>query len=650
MRMTTVMVAMICLASQMISVASQPGTSGQVANNDAFDLIIRHGTVIDGTGVAPAKADVAIAGRHIVRIGDLSGMAARREINATGLYVAPGFINLHSHASPAALATAENMLTQGVTTELINADGGGGTDIGEQLAQVASGGLALNIGAYIGFNSAWSSVVGEVDRRPAAEDIARMREILTANLERGAWGVSAGLDYKPAYYATTEEVVEVVKAAQPYRTNFTNHDRITPETKYSSRAGIAETIGIGARAGLLPVITHMKVQGHEQGTASTLLALMRDATNRGNYTAADVYPYVAGQTGLGALLVPGWAQDGGREQMLERFKDASTRSRIVTAVEEAMTARFGGPAGVFLPATRRELVDVMKEFGVGPGEAVLRLLETENQAAILRFGVEPDVVKILQHPTSSIACDCGASLPPRGSHPRNYGTYPRVLGRYVRESKALTWQEAVRKMTLLPAVTVGMVDRGAIAVGMVADVTIFDPATVIDRATYEEPTLLSEGIRYVLVNGVSAVQDGKVTGERGGQVLRRSKNMASRPMPSFGQHVVSANGTIERADDGTPVTVTMDVATREGARRATGVLRIAKGLDVVLTAREFGMVQTAPGWGTLTAVGRTPAGVAHAVHVVVEQSDPWREGRVPSVMVAVEGLLEARGRADVRIR
>jgi len=337
----------------MISVASQPGTSGQVANNDAFDLIIRHGTVIDGTGVAPAKADVAIAGRHIVRIGDLSGMAARREINATGLYVAPGFINLHSHASPAALATAENMLTQGVTTELINADGGGGTDIGEQLAQVASGGLALNIGAYIGFNSAWSSVVGEVDRRPAAEDIARMREILTANLERGAWGVSAGLDYKPAYYATTEEVVEVVKAAQPYRTNFTNHDRITPETKYSSRAGIAETIGIGARAGLLPVITHMKVQGHEQGTASTLLALMRDATNRGNYTAADVYPYVAGQTGLGALLVPGWAQDGGREQMLERFKDASTRSRIVTAVEEAMTARFGGPAGVFLPATRR---------------------------------------------------------------------------------------------------------------------------------------------------------------------------------------------------------------------------------------------------------------------------------------------------------
>ena len=186
------MVAMICLTVQT-------GASGQVASNDAFDLIIRHGTVIDGTGAAPFKADVAIAGRHIVRIGDLSGLSSKREINATGLYVAPGFINLHSHASPAALATAENMLTQGVTTELLNPDGGGRTDIAAQLAEAASGGLAVNIGAYIGFNSAWSSVVGDVDRRPSPEDIGHMRDIMTSNLDRGAWGVSAGLDYKPAY-------------------------------------------------------------------------------------------------------------------------------------------------------------------------------------------------------------------------------------------------------------------------------------------------------------------------------------------------------------------------------------------------------------------------------------------------------------------
>ncbi len=645
MRMTTATVVMIALAMQ-------PAASWQAAAADEFDLIIRQGTVIDGTGAEPFKADVGIIGRHIIRIGDLGALTAKREINAAGLYVAPGFINLHSHASPAALATAENMLTQGVTTELLNPDGGGRTDLDEQLTAAASGGLAVNVGAYIGFNSVWTSVVGEADRRPSAEELGRMREIVTANLDRGAWGVSAGLDYKPAYYATTEEVVEVVKAAQPYRTNFTNHDRVTPETKYSSRAGVTETIGIGARAGLVPVITHMKVQGREQGGATTTLALMRDATNRGNYTAADVYPYLAGQTALGALLVPGWAQDGGREQMLERFKDPKTRSRIVSEVEEAMTARFGGPEGVFLPASRRELADVMKELNVGAGEAVLKLLETDNQGAILRFGVEPDLIKILQHPTSSIACDCGASLATRvSSHPRNYGTYPRVLGRYVRESKALTWQDAVRKMTLLPAVTIGMVDRGAIALGMVADITIFDPATVIDRATYEEPTLLSEGIRHVIVNGVVALQDGKATGERGGQVLRRSKNMPSRPMPSFGQHVVTANGSISSPEDPKPWTVTIDIATRPAARRATGLLRIAKGVDVVLTAREFGIVQPAPGgWASFTAVGRTPAGAAHAVRVVVEQADPWAADRSPSVSVAVEGLFQARGRADVRVR
>jgi N-acyl-D-amino-acid deacylase len=283
----------------------QAGAWGQsVERGDRPDIILKNGTVIDGTGSAPYRADVAIAAGRIAMIGDLSRMTAASEIDVTNLYVTPGFINLHSHASPAALATAENMLTQGVTTELLNADGGGRTDLTGQLAQAASDGLAVNIGAYIGFNSAWTSVVGEADRRPSADEVRRMRDILIANLEGGAWGVSAGLDYKPAYYATTEEVVEVVKAAAPYRTNFTNHDRVTPETKYSSRAGIAETIGIGARAGVIPVVTHMKVQGHERGSGAATLGLLRDATRRGNYTAADVYPYLAGQTGLGALLIP----------------------------------------------------------------------------------------------------------------------------------------------------------------------------------------------------------------------------------------------------------------------------------------------------------------------------------------------------------
>src|SRR5439155_25245808 len=222
--------------------------------------------------------------------------------------------------------------------------------------------------------------------------------------------------------------------------------------------------------------------------------------------AADAYPYLAGQTGLGALMIPAWAQDGGRDAMLKRFQDAALRARIVKEVEDAMNVRFGGVDGVYLPATKRQLADIVRESGVSPGEAVVRILEQGNESAILKFGSEADLVKILQHPTTSMACDCGATLNTR-QHPRAWGSFPRVLGRYVREQRALTWEDAVRKMTALPANTIGMVDRGFLAPGMAADVTVFDPATVMDHATYEDAGQLSEGIRLVLVNGRMALRD-----------------------------------------------------------------------------------------------------------------------------------------------
>ena len=459
-----------------------------------YDVIIRRGAVVDGSGLAPYPADVAIAKGFIARVGDLSGERATTEIDATHLYVAPGFINIHSHASPDALPTAENMLTQGVTTEVVNADGGGATDIARQLGEWAQNGLALNLGAYIGFNSAWSAVMGPADRRATPDDIAKMRAIIVDGLEHGAWGVSAGLDYKPAYYAQVEEVARVVEPAAAWRTNFPNHDRLTPESNFSSRAGVSETIAIGAKAGLVPVVTHMKSQGREQGGAPALLAMMDAATRRGAYTAADAYPYLAGQTGLGALTVPAWAQDGGRDAMLKRFGDPALRARIVSETEAAMDARFGGAAGVYLPATKRELADVARAWNVSPGEAVLRILEQRNETGIMRFGSEADLVKILQYPATSMACDCGATLNTR-QHPRAWGSFPRVLGRYVREQHVLTWQDAIRKMTALPANTIGMIDRGYLAPGMAADVTIFDPATIVDRATYDDPAQLSEGVR-----------------------------------------------------------------------------------------------------------------------------------------------------------
>jgi N-acyl-D-amino-acid deacylase len=609
-----------------------------------FDIAIRGGTIVDGTGLSAYRGDVGIIGKHIARIGNLSRAEATTSIDATGLYVTPGFINIHSHASPDALSAAENMLTQGVTLEILNADGGGPTDIRQQLATLSDRGLAVNIGANTGFNSAWTAVVGEADRRPTADEVQKMRDLLVGNLEAGAWGVSAGLDYKPAYFSTTEEVIDVVRAAAPYRTIFTNHDRITPESKFSSRVGMTETMTIGARGGLMPVITHMKVQGREQGTAGEFLKTMTDASRQGRYTAADAYPYLAGQSGLGALIIPGWAQDGGREKMLERFKDPALRAKIVAEAEEAMAARFGGPQGVYIPALERELTDVMKEFGVSGGEALVRVLEKANTGAILRFGREDDLVKILQHPTTAIACDCGAAMPGRATHPRYYGTFPRVLGRYVRDTNALSWSDAIRKMTLLPAATIGLVDRGAIAVGMAADITVFDPNTVLDQATFEHPTLPSDGIRHVVVNGTSAVRDGTVTGQRGGQALLRSRHMPSRPMTSASMHRLKVKDA----------KLTIDVTQPAGRDKASGVFKYDDGAATTMEGIDFGILQIARDWATFTGRVRVGPFTEHrALTAIAEGKDPWLPNRATTITIAVEGMEEITiklppGSADIR--
>jgi N-acyl-D-amino-acid deacylase len=595
-------------------------------------LIIRNGTVIDGTGAARYRADVAIANGFVVRVGDLSSEHGAADIDAAGLYVAPGFINIHSHASPDALSTAENMLTQGVTTEIVNADGGGLTDIGQQLTDTARGGLAVNLGAYIGFNSIWSTVVGAADRRPTDEDAAKMRAMIVDGLEHGAWGVSAGLDYQPAYHAQVEEVVRVVEPAAKWRTNFPNHDRLTPESNFSSSAGVSETLAIGAKAGLVPVVTHMKSQGREQGKAGELLAMMDAATKRGFYTAADVYPYLAGQTGLGALTIPAWAQDGGRDAMLTRFQDPQQRARIVKETEAAMDARFGGVTGVYLPSIGRELADIAREQQVSPGEAVVRILEQRNETGIMRFGSEDDLVKILKYPAAAIACDCGATLNTR-QHPRAWGSFPRVLGRYVREQHVLTWEDAIRKMTALPANTIGMVDRGFLAPGMAADVTVFDPNTVIDRATYEDPAQLSEGIRFVIVNGVVALRDGKVTGDRGGRPLARTAHMPSRPMNAVASpRRFAVRGALA---DGTRVTI--DLAQRAGETRAKGTFRLidAHG-STVLTATDFGVLQTTKQWTSVTGAARVD-GEPRAFTAIVEQADPFVAGSPRTLTVERQG-------------
>jgi N-acyl-D-aspartate/D-glutamate deacylase len=503
------------LASALAVVAAACGPASE------YDLILRGGTLLDGTGAEARVGDVAIRGDRIAAVGDLGRARGTEEVDVTGLMVAPGFIHLHSHAEPEGLAGAVNMLSQGVTTEIMNPDGGGPLDLPAQFAELEAGGLAVNVGGYIGFNRVWYETVGPDDRRPTAAQIEAMQAQIQAGLEAGAWGVSAGLDYKPAYYAHMDEVVAVLTPVGRWGTVFTNHDRLTPESGYSSRVGMQETVDIGEAAGLRPVITHMKIQGREQGTSPEVLQWMRDTEARGVPVAADVYPYLAGQTGLSALIIPGWAQAGGREAMLARFGDPALRTRIVAEADEAMAARFGGPSGVFLLSLQRELTDVMADMGAATGgEAVIRLLEDDEHGVILRFGSEEDLSAILRHPTASISCDCGSSLSTR-VHPRYWGTHPRVLGRYVRELGVLSWEDAVRKMTGLPAATIGMEGRGTLAPDMAADIVVFDPTTIIDHATYEDPTAMSDGIVHVLVNGEVAWRDGAATGAQAGRVLRK---------------------------------------------------------------------------------------------------------------------------------
>lgn len=629
----TVLVCSTAVAAACAAPVQAP-PSGQ-----PYDLILRGGTIVDGSGNARYRADVGIRGASIASIGTLSASSATIVLDVTGLMVAPGFINLHSHAQAGALPTAVNMLTQGVTTEILNPDGGGPLDIAAQLTSLNTAGLAVNVGAYAGFNSVWSRVVGATDRRPTDADITAMRTLITDNLTHGAWGVSAGLDYKPAYYARVSEVAQALEPARQWRTNFTNHDRLTPETGFSSRLGMMETLEIGDATGMIPVFTHMKVQGREQGSAGTFL---NSLLARDRYSAADAYPYVAGQTGLGALLVPGWAQEGGRTQMLERFKIPEQRARIVTEIEEALNARFNGAEGVLLPATRTQLVDTMRALQItSAGEAVVRILETGSPSAILRFGSEADVVGILQHPTTSIACDCGASTS-RTGHPRGFGSFPRVLGRYVREQKALTWEDAIRKMSALPANTIGMVDRGYLAVGMAADIVVFDSSTVIDHATYDSPVELSEGIRHVLVNGRLALRDGTATGEQFGQTLRRATYMPSRPMSSDKDRSVAYTGGVRTENGDTDVA--FDVTHLRNAVRARGTFRMRDPrTGVTVASTDLGVLQTTDRWASFTGrVRLQPSGDDRAFVVVVEQADPFAAGQ-PTVTIEIEGLDRIRG-------
>lgn len=630
--------ALIGLASGFGARAAAP--SGGSASPD-FDVLVRGGAVLDGTGAPAFRADVGIVGGRILAVGDLAAASAARVIDARGLVVAPGFINIHDHSEPDALPTAANMLRQGVTTAIVNADGWGDTDLRRELAPLKGARPAINVGANIGFNAVWAETMGANDVRPTPAQIAAMAGRIETALKDGAWGVSAGLDYKPAYFAASDEVVKVIAPAGSWRTIFPNHDRLRPEDNWSSRLGMAETVSIASRAGLIPVITHMKSQGLEQGQVDRTLDTLRADLARGRYRAADVYPYLAGLSSFEGLVLPGWAVAGGREAMLARFKDPQTRAKIAEISERAIAARFNGPSGVFVASLGRELTDIMAEKKATVGETVIQILEAGEVWAIFRFGAEADLVKILKFPTSAISCDCGAALGPY-PHPRIVGTFPRVLGHYVRETGDLTLPDAVRKMTGLPASLIGMTDRGWLAPGMAADIVVFDPATIADRASFADPNAKPVGVRTVLVNGVVALDHGEPTGAAAGQALWRAPFMPSRPETRGPRS--AAGGA--RDEDGRVLSWTLRQGA--GAREARGQVLLRSGDGGLLfRSTDLGLLQSASGWTSITAAGLDAQGRPRALMFVVDSADPIRPGQTLAHLV-VDGqpVFEGSARRD----
>jgi len=498
-----------------------------------FDVLIEGGRVVDGAGTAWRRADVAIRGQHIAAIGVLRGVEASLRINAHDLVVAPGFIDIHTHARRGIFQTptAENYLRQGVTTVIEGQDGSSPLPLGRFLEQLARTPIAVNFGMLVGQGSIREAVMGRENRPATPEEIEKMKQLVREAMYEGAFGLSTGLFYVPGNYTPTEEVVALAREAGRLGGIHISHMRDEAAGILDS---VRETIRIGEEGGLPTQLTHHKIIGAANwGRSRDTLHLVEQARARGVDVTIDQYPYTASSTGTSALI-PQWAQAGGRKALLDRLRDPAQRARIKAAVIERILHDRGGgdPKNVALAncgfdpgLAGKNLAQLVQARGLAPtaenaAEIVLELEQNGGCQAIYHAIAEEDVERILRSPYTMVASDGEIPVFGRGSpHPRSYGTFARVLARYVRERGALTLEEAVRKMTSLPAARLGLLDRGLLRPGMRADIVVFDFSRVTDRATFEQPHRYAEGFLHVFVNGKPVLLNGQLTDERPGQVL-----------------------------------------------------------------------------------------------------------------------------------
>jgi N-acyl-D-aspartate/D-glutamate deacylase len=497
---------------------------------DTVDVLIRNGTLIDGTGSAARGADIAIRGDRIVFVGAPGArrFVATRTIDARGLMVAPGFIDPHSHTygdlGSADRARRQNAgsLMQGVTTVVTGNDGGGPVDVGAELTRLEGLNIGTNVALFVGFGSIRSRVLGPSSAAPDAPQLERMRQFVVTSMEGGALGLSTGLYYAPQSYATTEEVISLAREAASRGGIYDSHLRDESSYTIGLLGAIAEAIRIGREARMPVHIAHIKALGVDAwGQSDSAVALIRATRASGQRVTADQYPYTASGTSLGASLLPRWAEAGGRDSLRARAEDPATRERLLAEMRVNLRRR-NGPAALLItggPAEIRgkTLEEIARAQGAEPVVAALAVI-LGGGASVASFNMdEKDIRTFMQQDWVFTGSDGSAG------HPRKYGAFAKKLREYVLQKKVLSLEVMVRQSTSATAAALGIADRGVVKEGVFADLIVFDTARVRDRATYEEPELLAEGMQWVLVNGHFALEDGKLTDRLTGRGIRRGK-------------------------------------------------------------------------------------------------------------------------------